>query len=344
MNSLFRYLMLLSFTLMLGACDVHQWPIEKDIVVPDTEIIVKLGFDRDMKVWEHYYDVETKVLTPLAAELPVYDNRMTDGVIRHVIRVYPYDEYNSNLDRHVCEFSYFEDLSESDYDFETKITLPLGDYTIVAWSDLVPPDEESYIHDVTEFASAQIVDHRINSDYRDAFRGTRSLMAADILPGDPVVVELEMHRPMAKFEIIADGLEEFLEREASRRVSRQGIEDYKVAIAYAGYMPFAYNILTDGIVDSRYREVFISSPTIIDSSSASLGFDYALIRNSDSTAPVQIGIYDADGEELALSDPIQIPLRRDHHTVIRGNFFSAHSSGGSIGIDPDFDGEFNIFH
>lgn len=335
---------------LLAACDVHQFPIDESIFTPGLNVTLHLKFDTDMKLWEHTYNVTTGELTQISPEeLPTYDNAQTGGEIRHTVRVYPFSEYNSSLGSHLYEYTFYEDLSESGYDYETTISVPQGEYTIMVWSDIVPASGELYFHDVSEFAQALLLDHRINTDYRDAFRGTTALHAGERVvaysPTDDIEVDVvvEMHRPMAKFEIIAEGIDMFIQQEAARNMSPLNFSDYTVAIAYTGFTPNAYNILTDGIVDSKYREMFLSSPVILDGSSASLGFDYAIVRNSETSASVQIAIYDPAGEEIASSDPIQIPLRRDHHTVVRGRFLEAHSSGGSIGIDPSYEGEFNIF-
>ena len=74
---------------------------------------------------------------------------------------------------------------------------------------------------------------------------------------------------------------------------------------------------------------------------ASLGFDYVFVNGKKSAVTVQIGLYDKEDRQLALSAPINVPLQRNHHTVIKGSFLMEETSGG-ITINPDFDGNHNI--
>ena len=56
---------------------------------------------------------------------------------------------------------------------------------------------------------------------------------------------------------------------------------------------------------------------------------------------LQIGIYDKEGEQLSMSDPIDVPVKRNHHTIIRGMFLMMEASSG-VTINPDFDGDYNL--
>jgi hypothetical protein len=66
-----------------------------------------------------------------------------------------------------------------------------------------------------------------------------------------------------------------------------------------------------------------------------------LVNGKQSAVTVQIGLYDKEDRQLALSTPINVPLQRNHHTLIKGSFLIEETSGG-ITINPDFDGEHNI--
>ena len=45
--------------------------------------------------------------------------------------------------------------------------------------------------------------------------------------------------------------------------------------------------------------------------------------------------------QIALTEPIDVSLRRSHHTILKGSFLMEETSGG-IKINPDFDGNHNI--
>ena len=42
-----------------------------------------------------------------------------------------------------------------------------------------------------------------------------------------------------------------------------------------------------------------------------------------------------------MSEPIEVPLQRNRHTVIRGMFLMSEASGG-VSINPEFDGDYNL--
>lgn len=335
---------LLSLSLAGGfaGCTVHQWP---DDMEEREEFILRLHFNTLMTVWEHYYDINTRQLTPVQNDNPlVYDNTRTSGTIRYIVRIYHKTETNSQLTEHTEEYIFSRELTEQGYDFETPLLLPAGEYTIRVWADVRDLQTDSAYYDATDFARIELTEHIVNTDYRDAFRGFCEFSLDQRLSlDDPLtVLEIDMFRPLAKFEFVADGLDDFRQSELTRGTTADALSDYDIILAYTGYTPSAYSMITDSPNDSRYGEQFRSSFGPLEGSSASLGFDYVFARTDESSTWMQIGVFDDEGQSVALTDPILIPLKRDHHTLIRGRFLETHASGGFVGVDPGFDGDFNI--
>ena len=334
---------ILILSLLLSGCTVHQWPEpngESGEEWPDTEFVLRLKFRPDMTVGQYAYDIATQELTPIeTAEPLIYDNTQTGGVIRYLIRICPQTASRSGQTRYQEEYVFTETAGPAGYDFETTLALPAGDYTLLAWADIRETEDELPVHDAADFGQLMLVRHMVCSDWRDAFRGAADISLSPARrSGTTETVEMEMRRPLAKFEIVADGLEEFLQQHGTTAP-----EDYTVVLAYTGYTPFVYSVPGDLPVDSRYAEQFTTRLRPCDDSvSASLGYDYIFIKEDDSSTRVRIGVFDGDGQEIVLTEPIFVPLQRDRHTVIRGRFFDAHASGGGIGLDPGFDGDFNI--
>ena len=106
-------------------------------------------------------------------------------------------------------------------------------------------------------------------------------------------------------------------------------------------MPCAYSMFTDKPVDSSTGVMFQSALKGLNDREASLGFDYVFVNGTESAITVQIGLYDKEGTRLSLTEPIRVPLRRNHHTVLRGKFLMSKASGG-VTINPDFDGDHNL--
>ncbi len=73
-----------------------------------------------------------------------------------------------------------------------------------------------------------------------------------------------------------------------------------------------------------------------------MGFDYVFVNGKESAVTVKVGIYDDENRQLSISEAIEVPLKRNYHTVIRGPFLTSKASGG-VNIDPDYNGDYNLF-
>jgi hypothetical protein len=194
-------------------------------------------------------------------------------------------------------------------------------------------------------------EHPACTDYRDAFSGTTMVsLSGDIYEKEPASFEIEMKRPIAKFEFISDDVEEFIEKETTKiqqnintnaATNNVCLDDYIVTIYYVGYMPNTYSLFTDKPTNSQTGIMFSSTVTQINNTEVSLGFDYVFVKDNISSITVQISISNKNGEKLSTSLPINVPLKRDYHTIIRGKFLTSNASGG-VSINPDYDGEHNL--
>lgn len=353
-----RLLLCLLFTPALQSCCIHLWPdpLEEELT---PQMLLHLKFNPDFYVWEHLYDADTETVTeryPDQAVRPdfpgttdVYDNTRPSGLIRHTLRVYPAGD----------AVNYIKEVKVSDvvnglYDCDIPLELPAGNYDVVVWSDLRENSDADYFYNVGNFLSINLDRHEGNNDYRDAFRGKISLTVTD-LPQQEATVE--MWRPMAKFEFVATGLKAAIERETARtegmRVagSRVEITQYSVTFSYPMYMPASYSAVDDRLVDSKTGISFPGKIRQISDDEISLGFDYVMInaierRQTGSRdaqgVSVMVEVRDPYGEVVARSSIISVPLRRDNHTVIRSDFLSKKADGG-VTIDPDYDGDHNVF-
>ena len=74
---------------------------------------------------------------------------------------------------------------------------------------------------------------------------------------------------------------------------------------------------------------------------AKIGFDYLFVGHEQAAVMVQIGVYDSAGEQLSLTEPIEVPIKRNHHTIMKGMFLMSDAEGG-VAINPDFNGNHNL--
>ena len=342
-------LALLSCAFCMASCDVHEFPD-----IPEKRALhLRLNYDTDMTEWKHLYDGENMIEEGLGE---TYDNRRAYGNIRYVVRAYPLADKQRISQDYTQEFVFTKDIAEG-YNHEVTLDLIPGDYNIMVWSDIVQHGGDTYFHDKTNFAEITLQgEHQGNNDYRDAFRGSGNVtLIADIIERVPDTLDIAMQRPLAKYEFITTDLTEFINKEQTRAdakskaqstdgedvTTKVSIEDYKVVFYYVGFMPNAYSLFTDKPVDSATGVLFESTLNSLSETEASVGFDYVFVNGTESAVTVQIGIYDNEGTQLSLTEPIKVSLRRSHHTIMRGMFLMSETSGG-ISINPEFDGDYNL--
>lgn len=300
---------------MLLSCNRNTMPENPQEVM----VNIKMTFDTEWTEWNHH--IEENSLTDNGYG-QTYDGSLESGSIRYVIRATDAEDPQGTF----REFSYDKDTAEG-YGHDAEIKLPEGEYEIMVWSDLVKKAGDQPFYDCRDFTEITLYGRHTGScGHRDAFG---AIVRTEIKDGDNTV-NINMQRPLAKFEFITTDLQEFAAKS-------RNAEDYKVVFHYAGFMPDAYNLMTDKPVDSATGVSFESTPVMLNENEASLGYDLVLVNGKDAGVSVQIGIYDNEGNLLSVSAPIDVPLKRNHHTIIRGAFMTQ-TSQENITINPDFDG------
>lgn len=324
-----RYLIMCLPLLLLSACDVHEWPDTPEYV----KLHLCLKYETDMTRWDHMYD-GTSVIDLGYGE--TYDNHLDNGMIRYIVRTYPVTEEQRTMQDYTQEFVFYKGISEG-YDHEVTLDVLSGNYNVMIWSDLVRSSEDDYFYNIDSFSEITLQGyHNGNTNHRDVFCGKNSI-SLPINRGNQThwTINVEMKRPIAKFEIISNDLQEFVETKASN------FNQYKAKIQYVGYMPNAYSLFADRPVASITGGVFDSALTKLTDTEVSLGFDYVFVSGNGTTVTIRIGIYDSEDHLISLSDPITIPVKPDYHTILKGRFMTQDTSNG-VDIDVDFGGDYNI--
>lgn len=340
------YLIIIYIPFLLTACDVHEWPETPESV----KFNLRLNYETNLTKWYHLLE-KTDVIEEGYGE--TYDNHQQTGLIRYIVRAYPVWEKQRANQAYTKEFVFTKNIIEG-YNHEVSLELPEGEYNIMVWSDLVQKNKDPFFHNADNFAEIVLQgDHQGNTDYRDAFQGTGNIkLEAQIVEYVPSTCDITMQRPLAKYEFQTTDLQEFYKEEleyltkmaesrGEELPTRVNTDNYKVKFVYAGYMPNTYNMYADKPIDSKMGVLFESKLNVLGENEASLGFDYVFVNHQPTSVMVQIGFYDDKGRQVALSKPIQVPLKRDFHTILRGTFLTKEASGGLI-IDPEFDGDHNV--
>ena len=100
-------------------------------------------------------------------------------------------------------------------------------------------------------------------------------------------------------------------------------------------------MFTDRPIDSKTGVKFYSKLEQISDDEARMGFDFVMVNGKDASVMVTMGLLDAEGNPVSSSDEINVPLKRSMNTTVRGRFLMQ-EAGGGIGIDPSFEGDYNI--
>lgn len=332
------------------SCDVHEYP-DADATV---RVPLHLKFNTDMTQSEY-----------INSNLQYgYPNRKAGASarMRYVIRFYESaKDARASVSSRFREYV-FERNVEGDYDSDFIVDVVPGNYTIMAWADFVESTEnDGYFYDASDFSNiTKLKPHIGNTDLVDAFRGSAAITEVQILNNAALAV-VEMERPLAKYEFVSNDLREFLEQEtqaASKAESENGgetpgdidqeptrsdidLDDYRVLFYYSGYMPNVYNMFTDKPVDSVVGVAFEGKLSKLTEDEISLGFDYVIVNHMETSITLRIAILNSAGQQVSLTNPINVPIKRSNHTVVKGRFLMEKASG-NVGIDPDYDGDYNI--
>lgn len=346
----FAALALLATMAVTPGCDVHELPDPEPVpaplppVPPDPEhepnVEVSLVFDTEMPIFKHME------MAPGGRNLL---SRASAMGLRHIASFYRADASK--------DFSRVPDVTLTlnsplsgmpRYDFE--LYLAPGQWRVIVFTDHVPEGSQADHYYITsDFAAithSSRENYRGDTDMRMAFTGTSDFIVEEPASrgGD---VAVAMAPPQAKYRFISTDLDVFLERETASAALRNRapgdieLSDYRVKVRYGGYFPSVFNIFTDRPADSWLGVSYGASITELNDKEAHMGMDYVFVNHHDTSVNAGLEVYGPDGKLISQAGPFDIPLRRGHVTEVRGNFLTAKATGG-LGINPDFDGSFDI--
>lgn len=339
--------LLVMLSIMLQSACVHrdfEYPIAEKVPV---EVGVVL----------EYYDIDM----PLHAVVDNFNeaSRGSEAMpySRHIVRIYD-DE-----GRVVASQAVVDEASGATVTRRFTFDLIPGEYTAVCWTDYADSSDSDRHYDTSAFPDMALLcevagdgslRHSANTPWRDAFCGRRQFVVEGegaLAPGDEgrrADIAVEMRRPLARFVIEAADYEDFSSRhEISRQPDNENsgpLPGYRVIVRYVDYMPSVFSVLTDGLVDTRVGASFIGEPQHggTDDDVIVIGSDYVFVNPRETGVKIYIEVEDiTTGERVSRAGPVNVPLLRNHLTVVRGTFLTAGAAPGIV-IDTGFDGEYHI--
>lgn len=217
-------------------------------------------------------------------------------------------------------------------------------YNIVAWHDYVDVSGINPFYTLDNLRSIHIpAPNRYfgNTDNKDC----HSLVAElDLTPYEgqwnvEVNKHYEMIRPLAKIVFITTDLGT---DDKNGQDIRSVIDKYRTKIVYTGYLPTGFNVLGNRPNDSEVGYSCDAKLTVLDNGEVCVAFDYILVNTHETYVDAALIVYDENGEEVTHTEPIHFPIMRNGITVLRDRFFTKTPPAG-VTIQPEFEGEFNIY-
>lgn len=345
--------MLCAFVSLFASCNVFEYPEPCDDPLPapnKVKVHLKLVYSPDFYIWNHTYDSKSGKIVESDPSLDIfpdypgtsskYTNLLPEGVMDVSVKVYQTNSSNLYADE-----TFSQTLDGETYDRLIEMELDeLSSYQVAVWSHLKEDSKTEAFYDASDFNRVGLIsdNYQANTDYRDGY--SSKIGIETVRSEEEEIFEVEMTRPMGKFEIVATDLQAFLQKETQRRglASPAKAEEYHVVISFPYYYPSSYSVIDDRLENAVAGVSFRSKMESLNDNEASLGFEYVMLNDiADSGVQMRVEIYDPSFTQVASTSTMTIPMRRDHHTVIKGEFLSTEGNGG-IGIDPGFNGDHNI--
>lgn len=316
---------------------VHEWP--EPPAMRGARLVVR--HELPWRLFDFYYNTRDGS----GAEAPSVWNGVA---VRYIYEVYPAGTTEVPVARYTEVRS---DVTLAD--FTTRIDLPAGEYDVYVWSDFIDSStERSLFYDADIFSSIKLLTpYRGDSELKDAFQG---MFHASVPSSVDELVDVEfdvtLKRPLTAYAFLSTDLAEFIEQETRRKSAERSdvsqapaidFNSYKAVLRYPVFLPVEYSIFRNRPIDSATGVSFSGAMQIINSDEVLVGFDYFFINGAESSVNVAIDIYDPEGKLVSSVPSLTIPVERGRATIVRGEFLTSQAHGG-IGINPGFDGDFNI--
>ena len=356
-----KYLFLSILLLVTAASCVHEFPDE----ATPADFMLKVQFNIGIEVNANVNaDIHNSLNTNSMSGTRSLDSETHD--IRYIVKFFRLVNGEMATDP-IYEHTFtVDDINV--HEFEESLEIAEGQYRIYVWGDYVEQggfDDHHYKTDGfprIELNLPETGQYEGSLESRDAYVGHTDIdvvrYGKDI---QPVEANIDIHRPLAKFVIISNDLEEFVTKITQQRLSELkeqasvkavDIDEFDVKFFFQGdestiyNAPTTFDVFSDKPVATSPGLSFTSKLTeVINNDTgmkeAQLGFDYIFVNGTDAHTRVIVGVYDQEGEQIAMTPSIKIPLKRNHVTYVRDGFLM-HNVEGGVEINSGFAGpDFN---
>lgn len=235
-------------------------------------------------------------------------------------------------------------------DGDGKISLPIRlklhalDYTLAVWTDYVAADTDTDLYyDTKDLQYVACRDPYTGStDYRDCLYGTAALDLRNYRDewNAKVQVKVDMVRPLAKYELIATDVKDFLRKTKKQRTDG---EAFTITFSYGFYLPTVFNVLSGKPADSRTGIAYTTPLTVPTDGQeeCTIGTDFVFVNGEESFVKLSMEIRDGGGNVISRTTGLEVPYRRGHLTTVRARFLTNEMQGG-VDIDDEFEGDIDF--
>lgn len=241
-------------------------------------------------------------------------------------------------------------METAEEDGDGKISLPIHlklhalEYTLAVWTDYVKAGTtDDLYYDTDNLQQVACTDPYTGSTpYRDCLYGTAPLDLRQYRDewNAKVQIKVDMVRPLAKYELIATDVKDFLRKTKKQRADD---ETFTITFFYGFYLPTVFNVLTGKPADSRTGIAYTTPLTVPTDGQkeCTIGTDFVFVNGTESFVSLSMEIRDGGGNVISRTTGLEVPYRRGHLTTVRARFLTNEMQGG-VDIDDDFDGNIDV--
>ena len=231
-----------------------------------------------------------------------------------------------------------------------KITLPIRlklhavEYTLAVWTDYVAAGTDTDLYyDTKDLQYVACTNPYTGStDRRDCLYGTTALDLRQYRDewNAKVQIKVDMVRPLAKYELIATDVKDFLRKAKKQRADD---ETFTITFSYGFYLPTVFNVLSGKPADSRTGIAYTIPLAVPDDGTEEcrIGTDFVFVNGAESFVSLSMEIRDSGGNVISRTTGLEVPYRRGHLTTVRARFLTNEMQGG-VDIDDEFEGDIDI--
>ena len=329
------------FSALLAGC-IHEFPNDNpvDPTLVDLRVALAVNIDFEVEAGEAGVEQLAQAYAPLFAE---------GYRIRYLVDLYETPaSAEAPLAQRIRRLTATAGAMPTGGTFRFSETVPLHArrYTALVWVDFVPAGSDGDFYYLTD--DLQAVTIAANRPYRgyhvskDAFAASLPIDLTPYRSMRNVSYEaaVQAKRPFALYQIVATDVAKY--RSAHSDALYDAIRPDSASLRYEAYFPMGYNAyrsVFDNLDESGVRYSYEIAETQAQDTAAIIASDFVFVKEAGDFYYVDFSIYTPAGELINTHSHIRVNLQRNRRTVISGEFLTAGSGAGGVGVDFNFEEE-----